>query len=122
MLSKTQTSATPMTRILSMAMVGTDSLAAAAGAPPTRWEVVSGLQPWLTLNGVNIAANNSIDLPPTVGVRLDQTSSWIVSINVTVSPAGLSEQPEPYATDLVLGVYAQVSSGLPLEDAYRAPR
>ena len=104
MLTKTTTAPVSETRTLLLKLVGSDTQ-----APPAHWEVVSGLTPWLTINGFNLTANNSLTLPPTVGKRLDQTTAWVVEVPVSLSPVGLAERPMPYTTDLVLGVHSQRS-------------
>ena len=104
MLTKTTTAPVSEMRTLLLKLVGSDTQ-----APPAHWEVVSGLTPWLTINGFNLTANNSLTLPPKVGKRLDQTTAWVVEVPVSLSPVGLAERPMPYTTDLVLGVHSQRS-------------
>ena len=104
MLTKTTTAPVSETRTLLLKLIGSDTQ-----APSPQWEVVSGLTPWLTINGFHLDANNSLPLPPSVGKRLDQTTAWIVEVSVTISPVGLAERPVPYTTDLVLGVHSQRS-------------
>ena len=51
MLTKTTTAAVAETRVLLLKLIGSDPQAL-----PAQWEVVSGLVPWLTINGFHVTA------------------------------------------------------------------